>query len=270
MEKCKGLEEMIEKGERLENKVAIVTGASFRGEVIGNGAATAITFARHGARVLLVDLDERNVTRTFDQINTEGGEAMVFLGDVSAQKDCEAMVVESIKCYGKLDILHNNVGIGGSGTVVDVNPDDWDEILAVNLKSMMLTGKYSVPAIASRGGGVIVNILSISAIRPRGLTSYTVSKAGVIALTKAMAVDHAGDGIRVNCILPGPVYSSMTAGAMSEERREIRRKSSPLGIEGTPWDIAMAALYLASSEARWVTGVILNVDGGVTLLSPQR
>ena len=261
---------MVEQRERLGDHVAIVTGAGFRGEVIGNGAATAITFARHGARVLLVDLDERNVMRTFDQINAEGGEAKVFLGDVSAQKDCKIMVEESIKHYGKLDILHNNVGIGGAGTVVDVNPVDWDEIMSVNVKSMMLTGKYSVPAMASGGGGVIVNISSISAIRPRGLTSYTVSKAGVIALTKAMAVDHAADGIRVNCILPGPVYSSMTAGAMSEERREIRRKSSPLGVEGTPRDIAMAALYLSSSEARGVTGVVLNVDGGATLLGPER
>ena len=261
---------MMEKGERLANKVAIVTGAGFRGGVIGNGAATAITFARHGARVLLVDLDEKNVMRTFEQIKAEGGEATVFLGDVSKQGDCEAMVRKSTERFGKLDILHNNVGIGGSGTVVDVNPDDWDEIMEVNVKSMMLSGKYSVPVMASGGGGAIVNISSISAIRPRGLTSYTVSKAGVIALTKAMAVDHARDGIRVNCILPGPVYSSMTAGAMSEERREIRRKSSPLGVEGTPWDIAMAALYLSSSEARWVTGVVLNVDGGVTLLSPER
>ena len=261
---------MIEKGERLANKVAIVTGAGFRGGVIGNGAATAITFARHGARVLLVDLDQKNVMRTFEQIKAEGGEATVFLGDVSKQGDCEAMVRESTERFGKLDILHNNVGIGGSGTVVDVNPDDWDEIMEVNVKSMMLSGKYSVPVMASGGGGVIVNISSISAIRPRGQTSYTVSKAGVIALTKAMAVDHASDGIRVNCILPGPVYSSMTAGAMSEERREIRRKSSPLGVEGTPWDIAMAALFLSSSEARWVTGVALNVDGGVTLLSPER
>ena len=261
---------MIEKGERLANKVAIVTGAGFRGGVIGNGAATAITFARHGARVLLVDLDQKNVMRTFEQIKAEGGEATVFLGDVSKQGDCEAMVRESTERFGKLDILHNNVGIVGSGTVVDVNPDDWDEIMEVNVKSMMLSGKYSVPVMASGGGGVIVNISSISAIRPRGLTSYTVSKAGVIALTKAMAVDHASDGIRVNCILPGPVYSSMTAGAMSEERRETRRKSSPLGVEGTPWDIAMAALFLSSSEARWVTGVVLNVDGGATLLSPER
>ena len=133
---------MIEKGERLANKVAIVTGAGFRGGVIGNGAATAITFARHGARVLLVDLDQKNVMRTFEQIKAEGGEATVFLGDVSKQGDCEAMVRESTERFGKLDILHNNVGIGGSGTVVDVNPDDWDEIMEVNVKSMMLSGKY--------------------------------------------------------------------------------------------------------------------------------
>ena len=130
---------------------------------------------------------------------------------------------------------------------------------------MMLTSKYAVPTMAATGGGAIVNISSISAIRPRGLTAYTVSKGGVMALTQAMAIDHAADGIRVNCILPGPVYSSMVAPNMSAERREIRRSSSPLGMEGTPWDIGWAAVYLASDESKWVTGVCIPIDGGVTL-----
>jgi NAD(P)-dependent dehydrogenase (short-subunit alcohol dehydrogenase family) len=179
-------------------------------------------------------------------------------------------VVKTISAYGRLDILHNNVGIGGPGTVVEVSEEDWDRVLEVNIKSMMLMGKYSVPEMVIRGGGAIINISSISAIRPRGLTPYTVSKSGVIALTKAMAVDHAGDGIRVNCILPGPIYSSMTAPNMTPEKRQIRQNASPLKQEGTPWDVGWAAVYLASDESKWVTGVSLNVDGGVTLGSPSR
>ena len=141
----------------------------------------------------------------------------------------------------------------------------------VNVTSMMLSSKHAIPAIAAGGGGAIVNISSISALRPRGLTAYSTSKGAVIALTQAMAVDHAKEGIRVNCIAPGPVYTPMVyAGGMSDELRERRRLASPLGIEGTGWDVAYAALFLASDEARYVTGVVLPVDGGVTLVGPER
>ena len=161
--------------------------------------------------MLLVDTSEEHVGRTLDAIESHGGTASIFIGDVTSAESCQAMVEAAVQRYGRLDILHNNVGIGGSGSVVEVDPDDWDRVMEVNVKSMMLMSKYAVPVMASTGGGAIVNISSISAIRPRGLTSYTVSKGGVIALTQAMAVDHAKDGIRVNCILPGPVYSSMVA-----------------------------------------------------------
>ena len=255
---------------RMEGKVAIVTGSGSRGNTVGNGQAVATIFARNGARVLLVDSVEENAHRTLDGIKSEGGEASVFVGDVVCEDTCRAITDEAIGRYGTLDVLHNNVGIGGSGTVVEADPDDWDNVMLVNVKSVMLTNKYAVSAMASGGGGSTINISSISAIRPRGLTPYTVSKGGVIALTKAMAVDHAKDGIRVNCILPGPGYSFMTAPDMSQERRDARRKASPLGTEGTPWDIAMAATFLVSDESKWVTGVILKVDGGGTLLSPDR
>jgi NAD(P)-dependent dehydrogenase (short-subunit alcohol dehydrogenase family) len=143
--------------------------------------------------------------------------------------------------------------------------------MRVNVTSMMLASKHAIPAMIRAGGGAIVNISSISALRPRGLTPYSVSKGAVIALTRAMAVDHAADGIRVNCIAPGPVYTPMVyADGMSDELRERRRRSSPLGVEGTGWDIGYAALFLVSDEARYVTGVVLPVDGGVTLTSPAR
>ena len=260
----------IQRQPRLKDKVAIVTGAGSRGDIIGNGQAAAILFAHEGASVLLVDTDEEHVERTLDAIESHGGTASVFIGDVTSAESCQAMVEAAVQRYGRLDILHNNVGIGGPGSVVDVDPDDWDRVMEVNVKSMMLMSKYAVPVMASGGGGAIINISSISAIRPRGLTSYSVSKGGVIALTQAMAVDHAKDGIRVNCILPGPVYSSMVAPNMSAERRDTRRGASPLGTEGSPWDIGWAAVYLASDEAKWVTGLIMPVDGGVTLMSPSR
>jgi NAD(P)-dependent dehydrogenase (short-subunit alcohol dehydrogenase family) len=195
----------------------------------------------------------------------------VFAADVTRSGDCRGMVEEAVRRWGRLDILDNNVGIGGRATVVEVEEGDWDHMMRVNVTSMMLASKHAIPAMAKGGGGAIVNISSISALRPRGLTPYTVSKGAVIALTRAMAVDHAAQGIRVNCIAPGPVYTPMVyAAGMSPELRDQRRRASPLGIEGTGWDIAHAALFLASDEARYVTGVVLPVDGGVTLTSASR
>ena len=256
---------------RLEGKVAIVTGAGSRAPGIGNGRATAVLFAREGARVLLVDREPDAAEETLAMIRDEGGEAEVFAADVTRAEDCRAMVERAVSRWGKLDILNNNVGIGMGGSVVQVEEDDWDRVMTVNVKTMMLTGKFAVPAMADSGGGAIVNISSISALRPRGLTPYSASKGAVIALTRAMAIDHARQGIRVNCIAPGPVYTPMVyAAGMSEELRERRRLASPLGIEGTGWDIGYAALFLASDEARYVTGVVLVVDGGVTISGPSR
>jgi len=256
---------------RLEKKVAIVTGAGSRAAGIGNGRAAAILFAREGAKVLVVDNKASAADETLAAIKKEGGEAEVFIGDVTSAADCRAMVERAVSRWGRLDILDNNVGIAGQASVVSVTEEDWDRMMTVNVKSMMLTGKYAVPAMAAGGGGSIINISSISALRPRGLTPYSTSKGAVIALTRAMAIDHAKDRIRVNCIAPGPMYTPMAySGGMSEEARERRRRASPLGIEGTGWDIGYAALFLASDEARYITGVVLVVDGGVTISSPPR
>jgi NAD(P)-dependent dehydrogenase (short-subunit alcohol dehydrogenase family) len=256
---------------RLEQKVAIVTGAGSRAAGIGNGRAAAILFAREGAKVLLVDRDATAAEETLRQIREEAGVAEVFTGDVSSAADCRAMVERAVSRWGRLDILDNNVGIEGSGSVVSVTEEEWDRVMRLNVKSVMLTGKFAVPLMAAGGGGSIINISSIGALRPRGLTPYSTSKGAVIALTRAMAVDHAKDGIRVNCIAPGPMYTPMVySGGMSGEARERRRRASPLGIEGTGWDIGYAALFLASDEARYITGVVLTVDGGVTLTTPSR
>jgi len=258
-------------GSRLAGKVAIVTGAGSRAEGIGNGRATAVLFAREGARVLLVDQSRAAAQITQELIGREGGEAHVCEVDVTRADDCRAMVDEAVRRWGRLDILDNNVGIGGRATVVEVEESAWEHLMRVNVTSMMLTSKHAIPAMARGGGGSIINISSISALRPRGLTPYSVSKGAVIALTRAMAVDHAPQGIRVNCIAPGPVYTPMVySEGMSPELRERRRRASPLGIEGTGWDIGHAALFLASDEARYITGVVLPVDGGVTLTSASR
>ena len=190
---------------------------------------------------------------------------------MALEADCKHVVEATVMRYGKVDILHNNVGIDpGIVSVVDVAESTWDETMDVNVKSMMFMAKYAIPVMVQEGGGAIVNISSISALRPRGLTPYTVSKGAVIALTQAMAVDHAAQGVRVNCIAPGPVYTPMVAEGMTPERREQRAKASPLGVEGTAWDIGYAALFLASDEARWITGQVLSVDGGTTLVGPSR
>jgi NAD(P)-dependent dehydrogenase (short-subunit alcohol dehydrogenase family) len=251
---------------RLAGKVAIVTGAGSQTEGIGNGRAAAILFAREGASVLLVDRKLAAAEETREMIAGERGEAAAFEADVTSGDDCRAIVAEAVRRWGGLDILQNNVGIGSSGTVVDVAEEDWERVLRVNVTSMMLMAKHAIPAMMARGGGAIVNISSIASQRPRGLTPYATSKGAVEALTRGLAADHARDGIRVNCIEPGPVYTPMVAVAgMSDELRERRRLASPLRIEGTGWDIGYASLFLVSDEARYITGVVLPVDGGVLL-----
>ena len=256
---------------RLAGKTAIVTGAGSRAPGIGNGRAAAILFAREGADVLLVDRDEGAALATRELIREDGFEAEVLAADVTSAEDCQAMAAAAVQRFGGLDVLHNNVGIGSRGTVEQVSEEEWDEVMRVNVTSMMLAAKAAVPAMRDSGGGAIVNVSSIAALRPRGLTAYSVSKGAVATLTQALAVDHGPDGIRANCIMPGPVYTPMVyAAGMSDELRERRRMASLLQVEGEPWDIAWAAVYLASDEAKYVTGVILPVDGGVTVRGPSR
>ena len=254
---------------RLEGKVALVTGAGSRGSGMGNGKAISVSFAREGAKVLLVDAMVERAAEILEVIRSEGGEAEVCEADVSLADDCSRMVQAVIEEYGRLDILVNNVGISRAGTVLQVSEEDWDYVMAVNVKSAVLGCRYAIPRMVESGGGSIINISSVAAMRAfSGGAAYAASKAAIVGLTTCMAADHGRDGIRVNCIAPGLVYTPMVAPRLTEELRERRSASAPLGTEGTAWDVAAAAVYLASDEARWVTGVALPVDAGLIALTP--
>jgi len=255
----------------LEGKVAIVTGAGAAGDGIGNGRAAAILLARSRAKVVAVDRDVELARRTVAMIADEGGTAIAHAADVTDEKQCREIVAAAVAAFGRLDLLDNNVGIASTGSVVQEDPERWRQLMHVNVDSMFLMSRHAIPAmIKSAGAGAIVNVASIAALRPRGMTAYSTSKGAVIALTRAMAVDHGADGIRVNCIAPGPVYTPMVLPGMTAEARERRRRASILGIEGTGWDIGCAVRFLLSSHARYITGHTLVVDGGTTLLGPPR
>ncbi len=253
-------------------KVAIVAGAGAAGDGIGNGRAAAILLARAGAKVLAVDRDLGLAQRTAEMIAAEGGQALAFAADVTDESACRAMVEHALDRFGRLDCLDNNVGIASRGSVVEEDPAVWRRLMQVNVESMFLTSKYAIPAmIKTAGRGAIVNVASIAALRPRGLTAYSTSKGAVIALTRAMAVDHGPQQIRVNCVAPGPVFTPMvSAEGMSAEARERRRKASVLDMEGSGWDIGLAVRFLLSEQARFITGQTLVVDGGATLVGRPR
>jgi NAD(P)-dependent dehydrogenase (short-subunit alcohol dehydrogenase family) len=262
---------MVSQGKRLQGKVAIVTGAGSRGPGVGTGKATATLFAREGAKVLLVDNVIERAEETLASILDEGGEASVMEANVTVEAECDAIVQQAVERYGGLNILFNNVGIGAPGTVLEVTEEDFTRVIDTNLKSMIMLSKYAVPKMIDAGSGSVINMSSIAGIRAGSSgasISYAVSKGGVIALTTQMAVHHGRQNVRVNCIAPGPLYTPMVAHRLSDEGRELRRKSNPLGLEGTAWDIAWTALFLASDEARWITGVTLPVDGGVLATTP--
>lgn len=262
-------------GTRLLDKRAIITGAGSRASGIGNGRAASILFALEGAKVLLVDSDLAAAEETKSIILSLKPDANVLTiqGNVTDEKSCKDIVTTISHQWDGLDILHNNVGIGmPRSSVVDADMDEWDKVQETNVRSMVLTSRYAIPEMEkSSDSGSIINVSSIAALRPRGMTAYSTSKGAVIALTQAMAVDHAEQGIRVNCIVPGPVYTPMVySRGMEPSLRERRKNASLLGIEGNGWDIGAAAVFLASDESRYITGVILPVDGGVHIKGPDR
>lgn len=262
----------------LKDKVAIVTGAGSRADGIGNGRAAAILLAREGAKVVLLDATRELAEATKKMIDAEGGTSMAVVADVTEQSSCNAAVAAAIGAWGRVDVLVNNVGIGGpAGNAVDVDPAAWDAAMRVNVTSMMLMAKYAIPEMRKVGGGAIVNIASIDGLRGGNPNLfYTASKGAVVQMTRAMATQHGPEGIRVNCIAPGYVYTPMVfARGLAPELRDARRKNNLLQVEGTGWDVGNAVVYLASLQSRWVTGVILSVDAGsmagtLNSVTPQR
>jgi NAD(P)-dependent dehydrogenase (short-subunit alcohol dehydrogenase family) len=257
---------------RLEGKVALVVGAGQTpGDTLGNGRATALLFAREGARVMAVDRNLESAQDTVDRIGKEGGEAVAREADATSEGDCQRFVGDCVETFGRLDVLHNNVGIGGDDAgPAHLTEDAWDRILSVNLKSVVLPCKHALPVLRAQQSGSIVNVSSIAAVCSTPIVAYKTSKAGINAYTQSLAVGNARHGIRANVIMPGLMNTPMAIENISratgmEKEELIRRRDAqvPLGGKmGTAWDVAYAALFLASDEARFITGVALAVDGG--------
>jgi NAD(P)-dependent dehydrogenase (short-subunit alcohol dehydrogenase family) len=236
-----------------------------------------VTFARQGAQVFCVDRNAAAAAETVGIISAEGGTAAAFTADVSRGGEVEAMVAACLDAYGRIDVLDNNVGIAETGGVVEVTEADWDRVFAVNLKSAFLAMKHVIPVMARQGGGSIINISSIASIRHLGISyvSYATTKAAINQMTRTTAVEYAPRHIRVNCILPGLMKTPMVehsaglaasyAGGDVEAMWRARDAQVPMGHMGDAWDVANAALYLASDESKYVTGIELVVDGGITL-----
>ena len=250
---------------KLKDKVAIVTGA---GKGIGKGIAKV--FSREGAKVVLADWDEEAGEKTSEEIRRSGGDAFFMKCDISNEEQVKAMIQATIAKYGRINVLVNNAAIGVYKTVLDTTTEEWDHCLAVNLKGVFLCSKYAIPHIKTAGGGAIVNIASVHSYQNVGGTApYAASKAGVVALTRVMAIDYGRDKIRVNAICPGwidtPLIQSIFAGTPDpgKARQEVERRQI-LGRLGTPEEVGQAAAFLASEEASYITGASLMVDNGMT------
>ena len=257
----------------MKDKVVIVVGAGASGPGWGNGKAAAALYAREGARVFAVDHRIDAADETVAVIHGEGGEATAFRADVSSSMELKAMADACIARYGRIDVLHNNVGIVEVGGPVETSEESWNRVIAINQTSVFLSCKHVLPHMIERRSGAIVNIGSIAGVRWIGFPylAYSASKAALIAMTANIAVQYAAQGIRANCVLPGLMNTPLireplkaTYGGDIEAMIEQRDRLSPTGKMGDAWDTAYAALFLASDEARYITGTHLIVDGGVT------
>ncbi len=254
---------------RLTGWRAIVTGAGTLGDGVGTGKAIATLFAAEGAKVALFDLDTARAQTTLDLITNMKGEARIFTGNVADAQDAQRMTAEAIDWLGGLDTLVNNIGIGaGAGQLHSVAQADIDRVLSVNLGTVINMCREAMPALLQGAGKSIVNISSVAGILAHGNSAYGPSKAAVIQLTAELAVMYGREGIRANCVAPGHILTPMVEAHVQGEGRRVRSAIAPIGVEGDAWDIAQAALFLAGPESRFITGMTLPVDGGVTVVGP--
>jgi len=261
-------------GERLKGKVALVTGAGSVGPGWGNGKAVAVLFAREGASVFAVDIRKESAEETRAIIAGEGGTCATHSADVTKASEVKAMIEACTKRFGRLDILHNNVGGSIPGGPVEITEEQWDDQLTYNLKSVFLTCKHAIPIMEKQGAGVITNVASLAAIRHTGHyhAAYEAAKAGLIHFTRTLGVQYAPKNIRANTVIPGHVFTPLVEHRLAKQYRggdlkhliEVRSKGIPMGRMGDAWDLAYAALYLASDEARYVTATEILCDGGVS------
>lgn len=261
-------------GTRLKDKIAVVVGGGQQsGETVGNGRATAIRFGQEGATVLVVDYDEASAADTLKMVEAEGGKGSTLQADVTREDDCRKITKACVDRYGRMDVLHNNVGRsrGDRGTV-EMDADMWDELFTLNLKSMFMTIKHALPVMREQQSGSIINISSTSSLCSRGTIAYKTSKGAINTMTHMIAMENAPYGVRANVIIPGLIDTPMAIERRARERnidratvRAERDAQVPLlGRMGTAWDVANAALFLASDEAQYITGVLLPVDGGLS------
>lgn len=257
--------------DRLKDRVALMFGAGCCAPGIGNGRATAMAYAREGARLVAVDNNREAAEETARMIRAEGGQAVAVTGDVTEAAQVNAAVAAAREAFGgRIDILHNNVGITSMGGPVEESLESWEHVMRSNLTGAFLTCKAVLPVMIEQGKGAIVNISSLAAIRYTGYpySSYYASKAGLNHFTIGLALQYARQGIRANVIMPGlmntPLIHQQISGQYesTEAMMKARDEACPMGQMGTPWDIAMAAVFLASDESKFITGVCLPVDGG--------
>jgi NAD(P)-dependent dehydrogenase (short-subunit alcohol dehydrogenase family) len=261
--------------DRMQGKVALVLGAGSSGPGWGNGKAAAVLYAREGAKLVAVDVRESAAQETAEIVTAEGGEAIAFGGDVIDETQIQRIVAETLTRFGRIDVLHNNVGITDIGELEDIGKERWQRVMDINLTGAMLAAQAVMPAMLRQGKGAIVNISSTAAVHINDYTyfSYSASKAGLNHLTRALAIRYAKHNIRVNAIMPGlmntPLIHKQIAGAYADTAAMIaaRDAKSPMGRMGDAWDVAKAALFLASDDAAYITGVCLAVDGGLTCLN---